>query len=544
MRLSRRGILTVVGTLLLLPLFPSEKKKTHAPLPRSERKEFVVSFSPYRPVLHPHVASRVDEAQLLTALYEGLVTYDPYDLHPIPALAQHWSVSTDGLTWTFYLRDQIFFQNGDPITAETFQQSWLNLLNPEWNVPYASFLDAVEGARAYRSGTTADSHTVGILVEGSDKKTLVVKLAYPAGHFIQMLCHHAFAAVHPTQLASVGTLHARTASASAHKPFHPIASGPFELQQMQADRVVLRVNTRYWDRDALALHAIVALIAQDPAARDAGFNDGSIHWISGALEHSSLQDAATLQIVPLLATEYLCFKTAHEPTCNATLRKALLLATPVEELTARYLFPARTLVTPFTGYPVPPVVHEYNPARARALLAEAKIGGKTARTPLKILVSDTEACRALALELQKAWTALALAVEIWAVRPETYREYVQDEKYHVRIVSWVADFADPMAFLELFRKGSKTHSTGWTHEEFEALLTRAGAEPHVLRRWELLAQAERILLQEAVVLPLSRLHALHAVQRRTVRGWYANVLDVHPFKFISLQEEIKVNLDS
>ncbi len=130
------------------------------------------------------------------------------------------------------------------------------------------------------------------------------------------------------------------------------------------------------------------------------------------------------------------------------------------------------------------------------------------------------------------------------MRPETYREYVQDEKYHVRIVSWVADFADPMAFLELFRKGSKTHSTGWTHEEFEALLTRAGAEPHVLRRWELLAQAERILLQEAVVLPLSRLHALHAVQRRTVRGWYANVLDVHPFKFISLQEEIKVNLDS
>jgi len=150
-----------------------------------QQNEFVVSVTSGIPNLHPHAAYNATEAQTLTALYEGLCVYDPYTLQPVAGLAKSWKISSDGLTWTFTLRDNSTFENGDPITAQVFRDSFLNLLNPALNLPYASLLDCVQGVKEYRSGTSPDADRVGIFAESDT--SLKISLVYPAEHLANIL---------------------------------------------------------------------------------------------------------------------------------------------------------------------------------------------------------------------------------------------------------------------------------------------------------------------------------------------------------------------
>lgn len=127
-------------------------------------KDFNICISDSIPMLHPHISYNADEAQLLTALYEGLFVYDPKTLEPIGGIAESWKV-TGGRTWRFILRENAKFENGDAITATTFKDSWLNLLSPELNCPYASLLDCIDGVSDWRNGKLKNKNQIGIQVD-------------------------------------------------------------------------------------------------------------------------------------------------------------------------------------------------------------------------------------------------------------------------------------------------------------------------------------------------------------------------------------------
>lgn len=181
--------LFICTALLCLSVFSQEEFNS--------RREFNAGISNSIPMMHPHISFNADESQILTALYEGLFVYDPYTLQPIPALAESWT-KTGGRTWRFTIKRNAKFENGDPITAQTFVESWLNLLTPEAEFEYASLLDFIDGAADYRSGKLKNKAQVGIKAES--ERVFVVYTNMQAEHLPAVLCHHAFSAVHPSQL--------------------------------------------------------------------------------------------------------------------------------------------------------------------------------------------------------------------------------------------------------------------------------------------------------------------------------------------------------
>jgi len=494
--------------------------ETSVPYPQAE---FVANISASIPDWRPHQAYNADEAQILSAVYEGLFVYDPYNLDPIPALAESWTVSKDGLEWTFRIRKGACYENGDPITAGDIRNSWIGLLSPSLNAPYASLLDPVSGAVAYRTGVNTDPASVGIQAPAAD--TLVVRLSTPAEHLPKILCHHAFSAVH----ASVLGLD------TAIKPepgYRPVSSGAFRVESVSDKEIRLVKNERYWDAAHVYLPSIRLVIGDDASALTAGFNRGEINWLAGASVIDQILDSSSVHITPMFSTEYFFFRTTWGPGSDTRIRNALLLAVPWNELRSGYLIPAKTLVFPIAGYPELEGISTHNIDEAKKKLAEAGLADPASAPPLVISIPATDAFRSLAAILEKAWKELGFRVEIREQPYSTYYGTLRNDDYTVGITSWIGDFADPLSFLEMFRPGSSLNDSGWKNAAYENLIVDGSARKVVKERYAKLSEAEKLLLDAGVILPVAHNPALNVIDIDGIAGWYTNALDIHPFKFV------------
>ncbi len=159
---------------------------------------FIMSVSPPRINLDPLHTFTSTEAQVYTAIYEGLVTYHPFTLEPMPAVAEYWEISADRKTYRFRIRETARYWNGDQVEPDHFRQSWLALIDPENPGEYGSLLDIVKGARDFRLGKNEDPSSVAVRIP--EANILEVELDKPAPHFLKILCHHSFSPLHPKML--------------------------------------------------------------------------------------------------------------------------------------------------------------------------------------------------------------------------------------------------------------------------------------------------------------------------------------------------------
>ncbi len=484
------------------------------------QREFVVAFSSHVPDLNVHTAYNADEAQMLSALSEGLFSYNPLTLEPVPALADSWEESRNGRRWTFVLKDNAAFEDGTPITAETIRNSWLALLRKGDDAPYASMLDCIRGAREFRTGSSKNPPAIHAL----DSKTLRVDLTSPTAHFARILCHHAFAAVHPKK--------GRKFKLGAGEVFVPFSSGPFRVKSAAGNEIVLEKNKRYWDNENVYLPSLKFLLVEDAQEATALFNQGKVDWLAAGVSLDRLIDYTSLSITPMFSTEYFFFKTTQGQAKNAAVRKALLQAVPWAELRTGYLIPASTLILPVAGYPELEGAVSHNAERAAQTLRDAGITNPAAEGPIVIFYPKSAHYEQKTEILKNAWEKLGFVVE---KRPESsslYYKKLRGEGYTVGVTSWIGDFADPIAFLEMFRPDSSLNDSGWQNTEFEKLVINAARESDTEKRYSLFAKAEQLLLDEAVILPLSHNPAVNVIDANGLEGWYANVLDIHPFKYL------------
>ena len=510
---------------LVLCIVPFVACAENEPYPQNE---FVVSVTTGIPNLHPHAAYNANEAQILTGLYEGLCTYDPYTLQPVAGLAKDWKISADGLTWTFTLRDNLTFENGDPITAQVFCDSFINLLNPKLDLPYASLLDCVKGVKEYRSGMATDTSHIGLYAESDT--SLKISLVYPAEQLANILCHHAFSAVHPSQLKAITKYAGKSSFANSAAAFKPIASGPFKIESFTGDKIRLVKNSVYWDSESVRLPAISILLDEDTDKMTEAFNQGSIHWLCGSVNLNKVAAAYTIHITPMFATEFFYFKTNTTPCNNQTFREALLAALPYTELRKDYLIPAKTLVFPLTGYPTVPGVDKQDIAKAEKLLK--KVPQSETTQPVKILLPETAFYIQQAALLKTAWEKIGISTEITTTPFEEYYDRLKTDHYHLAVLSWIGDFEDPLAFLELFRTDSTLNDSGWHNIDYENFIKKASAEQNRKARFDYLAKAEQLLLDSSVLIPLSHVPAINVIDLSDIKGWYVNAVNIHPFKFI------------
>lgn len=510
---------------LLLCILPFAACAENDPYPQNE---FIISVTTGIPNLHPHAAYNANEAQILTGLYEGLCTYDPYTLQPVAGLAKSWKISADGLTWTFTLREKLTFENGDPITAQVFCDSFINLLNPQLDLPYASLLDCVKGVKEYRTGKNSDISAIGFYAESDT--SLKISLVYPAEQLVNILCHHAFSAVHPSQLKEVTRYAGKSSFAKPSEAFKPIASGPFKIESFAAENIRLVKNSAYWDAESVQLPAISILLDEDADKMTEAFNQGTIHWLCGSVNLNKVAAAYTIHITPMFATEFFYFKTNATPCNDQTLREALLAALPYTELRKDYLIPAKTLVFPLTGYPTVPGIDKQDTAKAEKLLK--KIPQSALSQPIKILLPQTAFYTEQAALLKSTWEKIGITTEITTVPFEEYYDRLKTEDYHLAVISWIGDFADPLAFLELFRSDSTLNDSGWHNADYENFIKKASAEQNRKIRFDYLAKAEQLLLDSSVLIPLSHVPAINVIDLSDIKGWYVNAVNIHPFKYI------------
>ena len=492
-----------------------------------KKKELTVSISTGIPMLHPHVAFNADEAQMLTAMYEGLTVYDPYTLQPVPAIAESWTVS-GGRTWRFNLRKDAKFENGEAITAKTFVDSWFNLLTPGADYQYASLLDCIDGAADYRTGKLKAKEQVGIKAES--EYVLLIYTNSPSEHLPNILCHHAFSAVSSSQLEDAAAFAKLPYISSVKQAFKPISSGAYKIEAFTDKEILLTKNENYWDAASVEIPQIKLLLDINKEEAAQKFNSGEIDWLSNAGILSKIGDERYIHIDPMFATEYFFFKTTTEPVKNKELRRALLLAIPYNELRDGYFIKAASLIFPLAGYPEVNGIDEYNIFKAEQIIAELKL--KDEERHLTICLPESDYYTDLSNILIKAWEKIGISCQIKFSPFSEYYDYLKSSDYNLGVISWIGDFADPLAFLEMFRFKSTLNDSGWSSNEFEQNLRKAGAETQLKKRYEYLAKAEQILLDESVIIPLSHNTSVNIIDTYSIGGWYSNAIDIHPFKFI------------
>lgn len=494
------------GEELLHLLEESEEESVDEEL----QDDFVIIDSDHPYNMNPHTATYNSEAQLLSNLYEGLFAYNPATLEAVPALAEKYRVSRNRLRWTFTLRDAQF-SDGSAISANDVKESWLDLIADK-GAMYASLLDVVKGAKAYREGS-GQREDVGITASGD--KTLVLTLVTPAGYLPRILCHAAFVVCNR----------------------EGAYSGAFMLDKKEKDSVLLKRNDKYWDVKNVKLRRITIKQCADAAANSAAFNNGEAQWVSGPVDVSKIYNKDAIQLNAQFATEYLFFKTRNVKEgeksvwSNADMRAALLAAVPWDKIREKCFVKASTLVYPLSGYPAIDGYTTSDKDEAKALLEEAKAahGIKDEKLTVVFAITDTDYMKETAQILIDAWEGLGVEVMVQKTPMDRYLEAIATWEADLFTYTWIGDFADPLAFLELFEGGSTLNASKWQDDTFDAYIKEA-AKYGDEERTRLLAKAEQVLMDSAVVLPISHPVSLNVINQNEVGGWRSNAFDLHSFK--------------
>ncbi len=485
-------------------------------------EELTVSLLPTELELNPIRSFTSTEGQIFTALYEGLVSYHPLTLDPIPAVARRWEADPGGRVYRFFLRPDARYWNGDRVTAEHFRDTWMAHIEPDSPSSYGFLFDVIEGARDYRTGRNDDPESVGI--EAESENVLLVRLAEPASHFLDILCHHSFVPVHPRMLEVDDWSEMDTV----------LGNGPYYITDRGEEEMILTRNELYWDRDNVAISRVRFTFRDDYEAVTRDFNDGLIDWVMSGM---SLRDVARpfgLSINPMFSTSYFYFSTAELPGSDPRVREAFARLIPWSEVrTAEiYFTPAQTLVPEIPNYPEVETITEQQVDEALELLEEAGYPDGEGIPPVTISIPETEDNRRIAELLEEAWESnLEVDVNIDAVSYDVYFDYVKTADYDLATLSWIGDYADPLTFLQMWTSDSNLNNAGFSNTRFDELVDQATVETGQ-RRNATLAEAEEILLTTGLVLPVSHSPAINLIDLGDIGGWHPNPLDVHPFKHL------------
>lgn len=490
--------------------------------------------------LDPHIVTGVPEHHIIIALLEGLVLKDSATLEPKPGVAERWEISDDGRVYTFHLRRNARWSNGDPVTAEDFRWSWQRALSPALGNVYAYMYFPIVNAEAFATGEVDDFSEVG--VEVLDDFTLRVTLNHPTPYFLQLLDHYSMFPVHrPTiekfgQADERGTLWTRAGNY--------VGNGAFVLSQWDLNKVVVvKRNPQYWDADQVKLNEIRFYPTDNTTTEERMFRAGQLH-ITGTVPIDKIklyreQHPELLHIDSYLGTYYYRINTRIEHLQDPRVRKALALSVDrkslVENVTKAGEIPATTFTPPDTmGYTASSDLG-YDPERARALMAKAGYPNGEGFPATEILYNTSEGHRKIAVAIQQMWKkTLNIDIQLHNQDWKVYLDSVNNGHYQIARAGWIGDYVDPNSFLDMWITDGGNNQTGWSNPRYDQLVLetapRAGDRA---ARYRAFHEAESILLEELPLIPIYTYVSKKLVQP-SVRGLHGNLLDYHSYKEMDL----------
>lgn len=497
--------------------------------------------------LDPQQVSGVPEIRVIRALYEGLVVRDPRTGAPVPGMAESWSTSADGLTWTFRVRAGSTWTDGAEVTARDFAYSWERLLDPRTAAQYADLLHCVRGARAWSAsvgddGAPSRPFAGSVAIEAIDDRTLVVGLEHPVDHFLELAVSAPLCPISRRALESARARWPDRWQVEWTRPEHLVTNGPFRLVERRInDRIRLAKHAGYWDADEVAFGTLDVLASEQLSTNLNFYLTGEVAVLDEvpAAAMPRLRGREDYRPAPYLATSFFRVNVTKPPLDDARVRRALALAIDRAAITSKVTrggeLPSWSLVPPILdGWDGAEIEHADDRARdvetARRLLAEAGYGPDRPLPPIELHFASQATNKDVCEVVADGWRR-DLGVET-RLRNQEWKVYLDAQRrleYQVSRSSWIADYADPATFLDVFAPGADNSRTGWNDARYGEPVERArrSREPE---RARLLAEAEAILLREMPVIPLYTFAVTSLVDPR-LGGYHANALDEHFPKF-------------
>jgi len=497
---------------------------------------FTFSQGPEPRTLDPAAITDAHSSFIAGGLFEGLLVWNAAADQLEPGMASSYEVSSDGRQYTFKLRDDAIWSNGDPVTATDFVVAWRRLLNPGMGSPYAALLYPIRGARELHQGLVRDAALLG--VEARDRSTLLVDLRHPTPWFPAIVAHTITAPINKRAVKRHG--YAWT------KPENIVVNGPFTLESWTpGTELVLKRNPYYHSEESVSLDRVIARVDMDSARIVEMYDSGQILWTgrsSGSLPLERLEELAQrsdAHVQAKLGTSWYYLNTSVEALADPRVRQALNLSLDRRAL-APILGPSGVATS---GY-VPPGIKDYrypaprsfDPHGARALLAEAGYPGGQGMPPLEISVDARKLQEKVAAWVADSWRReLGVEVSIFARKWGAHWEAVETGQFQVGRGGWLGDYPDPSSFLELFVSDNELNRSEWGASSYDELISEAGRTSDPASRRRLLSAAERQLVQHLPAIPLFHFSAVSLLSPK-VKGYVDNPLDVHLLRYVSVDE--------
>ncbi len=490
--------------------------------------------------LDPHVVTGVPENHLIRALFEGLAVKNPVTLEPEPGVAERWTFNEDRSVITFYLNPNAKWSNGEQVTADDFVWSWNRALHPETGNLYAYMLYPVKNAEAYAKGDVSEFSEVG--VKALDETTLEVTLNAPTPYFIQLMDHYSTFAVHPETLLKFGKMTDRFTPWT--RVGNIVSNGAFVLEDWALNRHIKMIkNQEYWDKDNVSLNGVVFYPTENEVSEERMFRVEQLHRTEGVpLDkvpvYREIPESPYMQD-PYLGTYYYLVNIDRPPVDDVRVRQALSMSLDREQLARTVMqevvIPAYSITPPGTlGYQ-PPKLFDFDPEKARQLLAEAGYPNGEGWPGLDIIYNTNEAHRKIAVAVQQMWKKY-LNVDITISNQEwkVYLNAVSQRDFQVARRGWIGDYVDPNNFLDLFITDGGNNNTGFANDYYdEMILQLAPRAPTEEERFAIFHEAETLLMQQMPIIPIYTYATRHLVHP-SVEGMSANLMDSLNLKYVKL----------
>ncbi len=508
----------------------------------------------------PAFAAAPPDTDLVRAIFEGLTDYDPRTLAPIPAVATRWETSDEGRTWTFHLREDARWSNGEAVTAKDFVDSWQRTVKIGDLAPHTNLLSNIQGARtvsaAERPSTNGkrarqdqessaavnsrpDSRRLG--VEAVSDRQLRVHLQSPDLNFPALVAHPVF---RPVKLTDEDTL-------QRIGPLGLVSNGAFMLAKSEADRVLLERAGNYWDKNEVNLESVEFVGAKNSEAALTAYRAGEVD----AVTNSAFEPLALKLLAPYKdfrrdtygALTYYNFNLLHEPFDDVRVREALAIAIDRDRLSQDELGGAtepakKFLPDAMSGSKVVVAkaeLLEKDIERARKLLAEAGFPDGDGFPTVKLLINRNEQQRLVAQSIASMWrSVLNIETEITIKPWDEYEAAIRVGDYDIVRRGMVMQTTDELTNIRaLFQQDSQSAESGATGQTAGSAnsSTVAIGERSADKKTptQHLIQSETEALNELRAIPLY-FASSYALVKPYVSGFDSNVLDMPSLKHVRI----------
>lgn len=478
----------------------------------ADGKVFRYAVNTLPTTLDPTKGQSIGDNEIQHAITEGLTRNTAGDVKP--GIAESWDESEDGLTYTFHLRKDAKWSDGEPITAADFEYSWKRLVNPETASPYAFIGDCLKNGQAIEQGKM-DVEELG--VKAVDDTTLEVTLEHPTSYFLSLIGSSGqFAPLRQDIVEKYGTDFAATSEKNVY-------SGPFVMTSSEDNVWTFAKNDNYWDKDSINLDKCELNYVENTDTQLSMYEAGDLDYVQVPTAYvSDYKDKADVFANGNVDFCYINSKSDNPVLGNKNFRLALNYALNRNDYNK--LANADTF-TAFNGLVFPglqakgttygeaydlnsysyPLDGDQDKATEYLNAAMKELGiANASDITVEVVTTDADSSKRIVETLQEQWqNALGIKVKIRQVTyADIYGKVFPEHDYEIGYGGWGSDYDDPYSYLELFKSDSSYNYSQYENPEVDQLLIASQDEPDTDKRMDELNQAEQDILADGAFVPL------------------------------------------